>query len=84
MKAGGLPFEGCPGSTDIKSPKPTFVKCPGCGGEVEIWTDEVKASCSCGAVVFREQTPSCIEWCPHAKDCVDIKKYEELVEAKGD
>lgn len=70
----------CPGSGNIRTPAPSYKKCPQCGEEVEIWSDELKAKCTnCGATVFREKTPSCIEWCKHAKECIGTEKWMELV-----
>jgi NADH pyrophosphatase NudC (nudix superfamily) len=73
----------CPGSGNIRTPIPTLKKCPGCGDEVEIWSDELKAKCSkCGTKVFREAVPSCIEWCRAAKECLGEEKYNKLMEGK--
>ena len=70
----------CPGSRTIREPKPEYMACSKCGNEVEIWTDELKATCSkCGTKVFRAQQASCIEWCPHAKECVGPEVYERLM-----
>jgi len=70
----------CPGSRTIREPRPEFMNCPNCGKEVEIWTDELKATCrNCGAKVLRAQQASCIEWCPHAKECVGPEVYERLM-----
>ncbi len=76
----------CPGSRTIRSPVPENVPCSQCGREVEIWTDEAKASCpDCKSVVFREKKASCIDWCPYAKECVGPEVYERLKPgAKGD
>ena len=61
------------------------MKCPNCGNEVEIWTDELKATCrNCGTKVFRAQQASCIEWCPHAKECVGPEVYERLMAGAGE
>ncbi len=69
----------CPGSRTIREPRPEYINCPDCGREVEIWTDELKATCpGCGNKVFREQQASCIDWCPHAKECVGPEAYERL------
>ncbi|MBI2831507.1 MAG: hemerythrin domain-containing protein [Chloroflexi bacterium] len=69
----------CPGSRVIREPRPELYNCPGCGREVEIWTDELKATCrNCGNKVFREQQVSCIDWCPHAKECVGPEVYARL------
>lgn len=69
----------CPGSRIIREPVPELVNCPNCGKEVEIWTDELRTTCSnCGTKVFREQQPSCIEWCSYAKECVGPEVFERL------
>ena len=69
----------CPGSRAIREPKPEYMKCPECGAEVEIWTDELKATCSkCGGKVYRAQQASCIDWCPYAKECVGPEVYARL------
>ncbi|MFH1003501.1 MAG: hypothetical protein V1780_05085, partial [Chloroflexota bacterium] len=69
----------CPGSRTIREPVPDEIKCPQCGGEVEIWTDELKATCpNCGHKVFREARVSCIDWCPHAQECVGPEVYQRL------
>ena len=69
----------CPGSRTIREPRPEYTNCPDCGREVEIWTDELKATCpGCGNKVFRAQPASCIDWCPHAKECVGPEAYERL------
>ncbi len=69
----------CPGSRTIREPRPEYMECSNCGQEVEIWTDELKAICSgCGEKVYRAQQVSCIDWCPHAKECVGPEVYERL------
>ncbi len=58
----------CPGSRAVREPTPEYISCPNCGDEVEVWTHEVSRACSkCGTRVFREQRPSCIDWCPYAE-----------------
>lgn len=69
----------CPGSRTIREPRPEYSNCLDCGREVEIWTDELKATCpGCGSMVLRAQQASCIDWCPHAKECVGPEAYERL------
>ena len=69
----------CPGSRLIKSPVPEYVVCPNCGEEVEIWSDEVRATCpKCKAVVARERLPSCAEWCRSAEACLGSEAYAHL------
>ena len=69
----------CPGSRFIREPIPENINCPSCGAEVEVWSDELSQPCpSCGTRVFREQHPSCIDWCPAAKECIGPEVYERL------
>ncbi|MBI4301529.1 MAG: hemerythrin domain-containing protein [Chloroflexi bacterium] len=69
----------CPGSRAIKNPTPEYFSCPNCGTEVEIWTNEPSYPCSnCGTRVFRDQNPSCIDWCPYAEECVGPEVYQSL------
>lgn len=72
--------EHCPGYVG-KEVKIELHKCPKCGYEVEIFTDEVKRKCpKCGTEVYRERTPSCIDWCKYAKQCLGEEKWKELLE----
>lgn len=74
----------CPGSRFFKQPEPEIVKCPTCSAEVEIWTDEVKATCkNCQTVVTREQGQSCLDWCKFAKDCVGEELYKKYLDNKA-
>lgn len=70
----------CPGSRSIREPIPEYFSCPKCSTKVEIWTDEMSRRCSkCGTRVFREQRgPSCIDWCPAAKECIGPEAYQRL------
>lgn len=69
----------CPGSTGIRAPMPESITCLNCGEEVEIWTDEMKAKCpNCGTTNFREQNPTCIDWCKFARQCIGDEAYERL------
>ena len=57
----------CPGQ-DIRNLRAAMYKCPKCGAEVEMFSDELRIKCKkCGEYVYKEQTPSCIEWCPSAQ-----------------
>jgi anaerobic ribonucleoside-triphosphate reductase len=69
----------CPGSIEIRQPKPEEIKCRKCGASVEIWSDETEAKCrECGQVNSRILGPSCIDWCAFAKECVGEDKYKKL------
>lgn len=68
----------CPGISQFMRPTPSFVKCPRCSIDVEIWSDEQETTChNCGGAVSREEkTQSCLDWCEYADKCKD------LIEAK--
>ncbi len=61
----------CPGSAIVRRPEIVVLTCPKCGEEVEIFSDEEKAACECGEVIFREKTVSCTDWCKYAKECLE-------------
>ena len=67
----------CPGSKLLRQPTPEIFACPSCGEEVEIWTDEFKASCpNCHHTVFSDTTMSCLDWCKYGKECVGDTIYD--------
>ena len=69
----------CPGAKRLREPTPEYVSCPGCGREVEIWTDEFKARCKgCGRTVFKDRLPSCVDWCQAAEQCIGSEAYQRL------
>jgi DNA-directed RNA polymerase subunit RPC12/RpoP len=69
----------CPGSQDIKQPKPEEIKCRNCGSDVEIWTDESETTCKkCGKMNSRLIGPTCLDWCAFAKECVGEDKYRRI------
>ncbi len=73
----------CPGQ-DTRNLKVFLVKCPNCGHEVEIFSDELKVKCSkCGTRVYREQIPSCIQWCASARQCLGEERWHELMGDRG-
>jgi len=54
-------------------------KCPNCGAEVEIFSDEIKVKClKCGEMVYREKIPSCIDWCASARQCLGEERWKEV------
>jgi ribosomal protein S27AE len=78
-----LNVDACPGAENIRKPKPEYHKCPSCGAEVEIWTDELKATCGkCGQNVLKDEAMSCILWCEHAEKCVGSEKYRKIMGSK--
>ncbi len=71
-------FGKCPGQSS-RYLKATYKKCPHCGYEVEIFSNELRVQCyKCGQYVYRKKIPSCIDWCPAAKDCIGYLKWKEL------
>lgn len=74
----------CPGSSKFKVPQADIVKCPFCGGETEIWSDEAGAPCpNCKRTVSRSGGQCCIDWCKHARECVGAEAYNRYKENKG-
>lgn len=73
----------CPGSQRFSQSQPEIIACPHCGGEVEIWTDEITAKCpQCKKTVRREQQLTCLEWCKYAKECAGTEIYEKFLKNK--
>jgi NADH pyrophosphatase NudC (nudix superfamily) len=65
----------------IITPVPIYKECPTCHEEVEIWSNELKRQCGkCGTVVFKEDVPSCIQWCKYARECIGEERYKQLWE----
>lgn len=73
----------CPGVSDVVRPTIELFDCPYCKAEVEIFTDEEKATCvKCGKIIFKNKRPTCFDWCEYAKKCAEElekqqKEYEE-------
>ena len=64
----------------MRQPKPESMQCPYCGEEVEVWSDEIRATCSkCGRAVMREGNMSCLEWCAYAERCVGDTIYQDYM-----
>lgn len=74
----------CPGAKKFRQPQPQNVKCPSCGEEVEIWTDEFQRRCpKCKSVILRqEEGASCLDWCRYAKECVGEETYKNYMQDK--
>mgnify|MGYP001587275365 CR=1 FL=1 len=74
----------CPGSLGFVQPKPEMFRCPNCGRDVEIWSDEAMRTCPlCSKTVFRPGMQSCLDWCKHAKECVGDEKLGQYTRMKG-
>ena len=45
----------CPGAANLRTPTLSIKKCPQCGGEVEIFSNDLKVACStCGCGIFND------------------------------
>jgi len=72
----------CPGQ-DPRNLRAELHKCPKCDYEVEIFSDESSRKCpECGERVYREKTPSCIEWCASARQCLGEERWRKLIEER--
>ncbi|RMG71459.1 MAG: phosphohydrolase [Nitrospirae bacterium] len=72
--------ESCPGSREIRNPYPEDIICVFCGSTVEIWSDEVETTCpKCKKTINRDMKPSCLQWCPAARECIGKEKYEKIM-----
>lgn len=70
----------CPGSQKFKKPYPEIITCAKCGGEAEVWSDEVSGICgACGAMVIRSAGQNCLDWCKYAAECIGKDKYEKYL-----
>lgn len=72
--------ESCPGSSEIRTPFPEELVCIFCRTKNEIWSDEPDTICTgCGMIITRDMKPSCLQWCPSARECIGSEKYERLI-----
>jgi len=75
-------FDKCPGIDEIRRPTIQIKKCPNCGANVELFSDDVKVPYDrCGFIVYND-IESCIQWCKLAKECVGEELYHTLIERK--
>lgn len=74
----------CPGSLAFTQPKIEIVRCPHCGGDAEIWSDEVEGVCPvCREKFMRTHKPSCADWCKYARECLGDETYKKYQNAKS-
>lgn len=70
----------CPGQ-DSRELTADFYPCPNCGTKVEMFSDEFRQRCpNCRTMVFTEETPTCIQWCKAAKECLGPERYRQAME----
>jgi len=75
-------YSQCPGQ-DMRKLRVELYKCPNCGAEVEIFSDELKVKChKCGQKVYKEKMPSCIDWCASARQCLGEERWKALTGEK--
>ena len=68
----------CPGSFGSGTPAIKIKICPLCGGEVELFSIDMKVDCpSCGQPVFNNIN-SCAEYCQYAEQCLGTDMYIKL------
>jgi hypothetical protein len=68
----------CPGSANLKTPTLSIRKCPQCGEEIEIFSNDTSVACSiCGFVIYNDAL-SCIQWCKYARECVGEEMFQRL------
>ena len=69
----------CAGKSALGTPTLKIIKCPECGGEIEMFSTDVKVKCdNCGFVAFNDIN-LCVQWCEHAEECVGTELYNKLV-----
>ncbi|MGV8087465.1 MAG: hypothetical protein ACP5NU_00195 [Methanomicrobiales archaeon] len=72
----------CPGAANIRTPTLTIRRCPRCGEEVEVFSNDVAVKCSrCGFTVYNDIL-SCVQWCKYARECVGEETYRKLTAKK--
>lgn len=73
-------IQGCPGAAGIRgAPDLTIKTCPECGGEIELFSNEISTPClHCGFVAYNDKQ-TCLEWCQYARECVGDALYEQFL-----
>lgn len=72
----------CPGTANLRTPTLSIKKCPQCGEDVEIFSNDLKVECgNCGFTIYNDIL-SCVQWCKYAKECVGEEIYRKLIEKK--
>jgi hypothetical protein len=50
-----------------------------CGGDIDLFSIDVKGVCDrCGFVAFND-TKSCVKWCKYARECVGDDIYDHFM-----
>jgi len=73
----------CPGSANVRTPSIKIKKCPQCGGEVELFSIDMKVDCpACGQPVFNNVN-SCVQYCRYAGQCLGSELYGKVKQHGG-
>jgi NADH pyrophosphatase NudC (nudix superfamily) len=73
-------FFQCPGAANLRTPTITLKKCPQCGEEIEVFSNDTAVKCSgCGFTVYNDLL-SCAQWCKQARECLGDEMYRKLME----
>jgi len=68
----------CPGASNIRTPTINAKRCPQCGGEVELFSTDMKVDCpQCGQAVYNN-VATCAAHCRFAEQCLGAELYEKL------
>jgi NADH pyrophosphatase NudC (nudix superfamily) len=68
----------CPGGQGGATPTIQVKRCPQCGGEVELFSTDMKVDCpACGQTVFNNVN-SCVDYCQYAEQCLGRDTYLRL------
>lgn len=74
----------CPGAANIRTPTLAIRKCPQCGEEVEVFSNDISVRCSrCGFTVYNDVL-SCVRWCRFARECIGEEAYRHLTAKRQD
>jgi hypothetical protein len=69
----------CPGAANLRTPTLSVKKCPRCGEDVELFSNDISVKCStCGFEVYND-IMSCVQWCKYAKECVGDEAYGRIM-----
>ena len=70
----------CPGAANLRTPTLAVKRCPRCGNEVELFSNEPSATCDRCGFVIRNDSASCIRWCRYAEECMGpeaVRRFRE-------
>jgi anaerobic ribonucleoside-triphosphate reductase len=74
-------YDRCPGAAGVRTPTLTIKKCPSCGEEIEVFSNDIYVACNkCGFKVYND-IASCVQSCRYAKECVGEELYTRLMDA---